>query len=64
MSCPSFYFVGISVLSNLNFYREAVTPPPTPSPVKPTTGKKRPIGTCESDNDDVFIPRFLFIYFL
>ena len=38
------------------FYGVEVTPPPTPSPVKATGGKKRGIAAHESD-DDVFVPR-------
>ena len=35
-----------------------MTPPPTPSPVKAAGGKKHAIGGCESDDDDVFVPRY------
>lgn len=35
-----------------------ITPPPTPSPTKATSGKKRAITKCESDDDDAFVPRY------
>lgn len=47
----------------LIFSRQPTTPSPTPSPVKATTGKKRAIGTCESDGDDVFVPRYFIFMF-
>jgi hypothetical protein len=34
-----------------------ITPPPTPTPVKGAGGKKRALANCESDDDDVFVPR-------
>jgi hypothetical protein len=35
-----------------------ITPPPTPSPVKGCGGKKRAIANWESDEEDVFVPRY------
>jgi hypothetical protein len=37
-----------------------ITPPPTPSPTKAASGKKRTqaLANCESDDDDVFVPRY------
>ena len=46
----------------LIFSRQPTTPSPTPSPVKAATGKKRAIGTCESDGDDVFVPRYFYFH--
>jgi len=62
MTCKSFrvYFVCIHAFLSLAFYRQPSTPPPTPSPVKPAAGKKRAIGTYESDGDDIFVPRYFF----
>jgi len=39
------------------FYSIEVTPPRT-SPVKVSGGKKRAIGDCESDDEDIFVPRY------
>jgi hypothetical protein len=64
MTCKSsrVYFVCIRAFLSLAFYRQPSTPPPTPSPVKPVAGKKRAIGTYESDGDDVFVPRYFYFY--
>jgi hypothetical protein len=35
-----------------------ITPPPTPSPTKAAGGKKRAIANCDSDEEDVFVPRY------
>jgi len=36
-----------------------ITPPPTPSPVKGSGGKKRAIAVNDSDDsEDVFVPRY------
>ena len=40
------------------FHSLEITPLPTPSSVKPAGGKKRTIANCESDDSDVFIPRY------
>ena len=40
-----------------------ITPPPTPSPVKAAGGKKRAVADCESDEEDVFVPRYGYIIF-
>lgn len=39
-------------------YSVEVTPPPTPSPIKGSSGKKRAIAVQDSDDDDVFVPRY------
>ena len=44
------------------FYSIEVTPPPTPSPVKAVGGKKRAIAVGESDEEDVFVPRYYTIW--
>ena len=63
MTCKSFYFMGICTFLSLTFYRQPTTLPPTPSPVKPAAGKKCALGDCESDGDDVFVPRHFYFYF-
>ena len=40
------------------FHSIEITPPPTLSPVKAASGKKRAIAVSESDEDDVFVPRY------
>ncbi len=49
-------------LSDLISHSNNVTPPPTPSPVKAGGSKKRTIGN--SNEEDVFVPRYLDIYTL
>ena len=44
--------------SDLRFRSIEITPPPTPSPVKAAGGKKRAVALCESDEEDVFVPRY------
>jgi hypothetical protein len=44
--------------SDLCFHSIEITPPPTPSPVKAAGGKKRAVALCESDEEDVFVPRY------
>ena len=44
--------------SDLRFHSIEITPPPTPSPVKAAGGKKRAVALCESDEEDVFVPRY------
>jgi len=44
--------------TNLISCSDNITPPPTPSPVKAGNSKKRAIGN--SDEEDVFIPRYSF----
>ena len=41
----------------LPFCSLEITPPPTPSPVK-AAGKKCAIANNESDDDNVFVPRY------
>jgi hypothetical protein len=49
--------------SYLFFPSIEITPPPTPSPVKAAGGKKRAVAGCESDEEDVFVPRYDFFLF-
>ena len=57
MECklPPLYFTLL--FSYLCIYSAEITPPPTPSPVKATGGKKRAVADYESDENDVFVPR-------
>lgn len=55
--CPTFAFLYF--FSYLPFCSIEITPPPTPSPVKRPGGKKRAMQVCESDNEDVFVPRYI-----
>jgi hypothetical protein len=48
--------------SDLRFHSIEITPPPTPSPVKAAGGKKRAVALCESDEEDVFVPRYSCFY--
>lgn len=57
LSCLSF------TLNYLSFFSMEITPPPTPSPVKAAGGRKRAMGDCESDDNDVFVPRYVMLYF-
>jgi hypothetical protein len=50
--------LNFSVGSYFCFNSIEITPPPTPSPVKAAGGKKRAIANGESDEDDVFVPRY------
>lgn len=52
------YFLLWAFLTYLSFYSIEITPPPTPSPVKAEGGKKCAMRDCESDDDDVFVPRY------
>ncbi len=45
-------------LTNLISCSDNITPPPMPSPIKTGNSKKRAIGN--SDEEDVFIPRYSF----
>ena len=51
-------FLLWAFLTYLFFYSIEITPPPTPSPVKAAGGKKHAMRDCESDDDDVFVPRY------
>lgn len=51
-------FLLWAFLTYFYFYSIEITPPPTPSPAKATSGKKRAMRDCESDDDDVFVPRY------
>jgi hypothetical protein len=50
-------------LSYLYTHSIEITPPPTPSPVKAAGGKKRAVAVCESDDEDVFVPRYINYFF-
>ena len=58
MKCnlPSFAFLCLFLCL---FHSIEITPPPTPSPVKAAGGgKKRAISSYESDDNNVFVPRY------
>ena len=57
----SVYIRHVHCLSDLIFHSINITPPPTPSPVKVVSGKKRAIALSKSEEDDAFIPRYVSI---
>lgn len=57
MSCTLLSHCFPLCFSYFCFHRTEITPPPTPSPVKATSGKKRAVANNDSDEDDVFVPR-------
>ena len=55
---PLLCFSSLSYFTFLCFCSLEITPPPTPSPVKAAGGKKRAIANDESEDDNVFVPRY------
>jgi hypothetical protein len=54
----AFYFFSSIFFSYICLHSIEITPPPTPSPVKRASGKKRSMAFHESDDEeDVFVPR-------
>jgi hypothetical protein len=54
---PFLCFFLFAYITFLVFCSLEITPPPTPSPVK-AAGKKHAIADNESDDDNVFVPRY------